>query len=181
MCILSPMRFNCLSNWPMFHSPMPRESYSSKNCVVAVSALCALTRLWPNSSKMGHHLTKSRCHRYRCRKELFLTDLKGVSMLKQAVSRRRLSPAGSLRGRQRDLAILEPISAASSIVAFFSHDLRLPLTAILANAEFLTRSDISEMEKSDLYQEIRGAIDRMNEMVSSLLECSKGRDTLRPA
>jgi signal transduction histidine kinase len=102
-------------------------------------------------------------------------------MLKQAVSRRRLSPAGSLRGRQRDLAILEPISAASSIVAFFSHDLRLPLTAILANAEFLTRSDISEMEKSDLYQEIRGAIDRMNEMVSSLLECSKGRDTLQPA
>jgi signal transduction histidine kinase len=54
------------------------------------------------------------------------------------------------------------------------------LTAILANAEFLTRSDISEMEKSDLYQEIRWAIDRMNEMVSSLLE-SKGRDTLRPA
>jgi signal transduction histidine kinase len=102
-------------------------------------------------------------------------------MLKQAVSVRRLLPAGSLRSRQWHRPILEPLSAASRIVAFFSHDLRLPLTAILANAEFLTRSDISETEKSALYQEIRWATDRMNELVSSLLECSKGRDTLRPA
>jgi signal transduction histidine kinase len=90
-------------------------------------------------------------------------------------------PAGSLRSRPSDLPILEPLSAASRIVAFVSHDLRHPLTAILANAEFLTRSDISEMQRSDTYQEIRWAIDRMNEMVSSLLECSKGQDTLRPA
>jgi signal transduction histidine kinase len=102
-------------------------------------------------------------------------------MVKQTVSGRRLFPAGSLRSRHWLRPILEPFSAASRIVAVFSHDLRLPLTAILANAEFLTRSDISEMEKSSLYQEIRSAIDRMNEMVSSLLECSKGRDTLRPA
>jgi signal transduction histidine kinase len=102
-------------------------------------------------------------------------------MLKQAVSRCELFPAGSLRSRQWDLPILEPLSAANRIVAFISHDLRHPLTAILANAEFLTRSGISEMEKSDFYQEIRWAIDRMNEMVATLLECSKGRDTLRPA
>jgi signal transduction histidine kinase len=86
-------------------------------------------------------------------------------MLKQAVSRSRLLPAGSLRSRQWDLPILEPLAAANRIVAFISHDLRHPLTAILANAEFLTRSDISELEKSDFYQEIRWAIDRMNEMV----------------
>jgi signal transduction histidine kinase len=101
-------------------------------------------------------------------------------MLKQAVSRRRLLSAGSLRNRPWDLPILEPLSAVSRIVAFVSHDLRHPLTAILANAEFLSRPDISEMQRSDTYQEIRWAIDRMNEMVSSLLECSKGRDTLRP-
>jgi signal transduction histidine kinase len=108
-------------------------------------------------------------------------EWKGVSMLKQGMSRRRLLPAGSLRSRQWDLPIQEPLPAANSIIAFISHDLRHPLTAILANAEFLTRSDISEMEKSGFYQEIRWAIDRMNEMVSSLVECSKGRDTLRPA
>jgi signal transduction histidine kinase len=102
-------------------------------------------------------------------------------MLKQAVSRRRVLSAASLRSRPWDLPILEPLSAVSRMVAFVSHDLRQPLTAILANAEFLTRSDISEMQRSDTYQEIRWAIDRMNEMVSSLLECSKGRDTLLPA
>jgi signal transduction histidine kinase len=102
-------------------------------------------------------------------------------MLKQAVSKRRLLPAGSLRSRPWDVPILEPLSATNSSVAFISHDLRHPLTAILANAEFLTRSDLSEMEKSDYYQEIRWAIDRMNEMVASLLECSKSRDTLWPA
>jgi signal transduction histidine kinase len=67
------------------------------------------------------------------------------------------------------------------MVALISHDLRQPLTAILANAEFLSRSDISQLERNDFYQEIRWAIDRMNELVSSLAECSKGRDTLRPA
>jgi signal transduction histidine kinase len=102
-------------------------------------------------------------------------------MLNQAVSRRQLLPAGSLRSRQRDVPILEPLCAANSVIAFISHDLRHPLTAIRANAEFLNRSDISERERSDYYQEIRWAIDRMNEMVSSLLECSKGHDTLRPA
>jgi signal transduction histidine kinase len=102
-------------------------------------------------------------------------------MLKQAASRRRFLPTGSFRSRPWDhLPILEPLSALSRIVAFVSHDLRHPLTAILANAEFLTRSDISEMQRSDTYQEICWAIDRMNEMVSSLVECSKGRDTLRP-
>jgi signal transduction histidine kinase len=102
-------------------------------------------------------------------------------MLKQAESRKRSLPSGSLRSRPWDLPILKPLSAASRIVAFVSHDLRHPLTAILANAEFLTRSDISELQRSDTYQEIRWAIDRMNGMISSLLECSKGRDTLRPA
>src|SRR5580700_121998 len=102
-------------------------------------------------------------------------------MLKQAVSREELFPAGSLRSKQWNLPNLEPLSAANSIIAFISHDLRHPLTAILANAEFLTRSDVSETEKSDYYQEIRWAIDRMNEMVASLLECTKGHDTLRPA
>jgi signal transduction histidine kinase len=67
------------------------------------------------------------------------------------------------------------------MVAHTCHDLRLPLTAILANAEFLTQSDISETERNELYQEIRWSIERMNELVTSLMECSKGRDTFRPA
>ncbi len=66
------------------------------------------------------------------------------------------------------------------MVALICHDLRLPLTAILANAEFLTQADITETERNELYQEIRWSIDRMNELVTSLLECSMGCDTFRP-
>jgi signal transduction histidine kinase len=101
-------------------------------------------------------------------------------MLEQAVCRERLLPAGSLRCVQRNIPVPEPQSDVSRMVALICHDLRLPLTAILANAEFLTESDISETERNDFYQEIRWSIDRMSELVTSLLECSKGRDTLRP-
>ena len=102
-------------------------------------------------------------------------------MLERAMCRRRLLPAESLRSMQSDSPNKEPLSAVSRMVSLISHDLRHPLTAILANAEFLTQADISEMERNDLYHEIRGAVDRMNELVSSLLECSRGRDTLRPS
>src|SRR5580704_11390571 len=102
-------------------------------------------------------------------------------MLEQAMCRERLLPAGSLRSIQRDFPIPEPLSAVSRMVALICHDLRLPLAAILANAEFLTRSDIGETERNEFYQEIRWSIDRMNEMVTSLFEYSKGRDTLRAA
>jgi signal transduction histidine kinase len=101
-------------------------------------------------------------------------------MLERTVCRRRLLPAELLRSIPLDPPILEPLSSVSRMVALVSHDLRNPLTAILANAEFLTQPDISEMERNELYHEIRRAIDRMNELVSSLLECSRGRDTFRP-
>src|ERR1700691_1685142 len=102
-------------------------------------------------------------------------------MLDQPVYRERLLPAGSLPSVQGDIPIPRPLSDVSRMVALICHDLRLPLTAILANAEFLTQSDISETERNEFYREIRWSIDRMNELVSSLSECSKGRDTLRPA
>jgi signal transduction histidine kinase len=102
-------------------------------------------------------------------------------MPEQAVSEAPFPLAGPSQGKERDLPIREPLSALRRIVAIMSHDLRLPLAAILANAEFLTQSGLSEIERNDFYGEIRSAIDQMNEMVSSLLECSKGVDTLRPA
>jgi signal transduction histidine kinase len=88
-------------------------------------------------------------------------------MLERAVRRRR--------------SLLEPPSTLSRMVALISHDLRHPLSAILANAEFLSWADISEAQRNDFYQEIRSAVAGMNELLTSLLECSTGRDTLRPA
>jgi signal transduction histidine kinase len=102
-------------------------------------------------------------------------------MLQKAVSKTRSLKAGSCRNLLRDNSILESVAAVSRMVAFISHDLRQPLTAILANAEFLTQADISEMQRIDFYQEIRWDVDRINELVCSLLECAKGRDALRHA
>jgi signal transduction histidine kinase len=102
-------------------------------------------------------------------------------MLEQAVSRERLFPAGSLWSVQGDIPIPEPQSDVSRMVALICHDLRLPLTAILANAEFLTQADISETERNEFYQEIRWSIERMDELVTSLFASSKHRDTFQPA
>jgi signal transduction histidine kinase len=106
--------------------------------------------------------------------------IRGLSMLEQAVSLERLSSSSSLRSIQRNTLIPEPDFAENRMVALICHDLRLPLTAILANAEFLTCSDTNDIERAEFYQEIRRAIERMDELVSSLLEYSKDRDTLRP-
>ncbi len=101
-------------------------------------------------------------------------------MLERTVCGWRSSPAESLWSMQSDRPMLGPLSVVSSMVALISHDLRHPLTAILANAEFLTRADVTERQRNEIYEEIRSAIDRMNELLSSLLECSTGRDALHP-
>jgi signal transduction histidine kinase len=67
------------------------------------------------------------------------------------------------------------------MIAHICHDLRLPLTAILANAEFLTQADISETERDEFYQEIRWSIERMDELVTSLFASSNHRHTFHPA
>jgi signal transduction histidine kinase len=71
--------------------------------------------------------------------------------------------------------------AISRMVATISHDLRQPLTAILANAEILARTDLTAMERIEFFREIRWGVDRMDAMLSSLLKGSKGSDTLMPA
>jgi signal transduction histidine kinase len=102
-------------------------------------------------------------------------------MLEQAGCRDRLLPAGSLRSVQRNIPISKPQSDLSGMFSRICHDLRLPLTAILANAEFLTQSDISAAERNEFCQEIRSSIEWMNSLVTSLFEYSKDRDTFRPA
>ena len=102
-------------------------------------------------------------------------------MLEQSVCRDRLLPAGSFGSVQRDIPISKPHFDAGGMLSLICHDLRLPLTAILANAEFLTQSGISEAEKNEFYQEIRSSIEWMNSLVTSLFEYPKDRDGFRPA
>jgi signal transduction histidine kinase len=62
-----------------------------------------------------------------------------------------------------------------------SHDLRTPLAAILANAEFLAQPNLRKDERDELFEEIRLSVERMNELVSDLLECSRRGEVLRLA
>ena len=80
-------------------------------------------------------------------------------------------------------ALIPPVQifGISRMVAYISHDLRQPLTAILANAEFLARPNLSEMERIELFREIRWDVDRIDALLSSLLEGSRGGDALMPA
>lgn len=88
---------------------------------------------------------------------------------------------GNLKTNVSAVLPLEPVFAIGRMVAFIFHDLRQPLTAILANAEFLTRPDVSEMDKVESFREIRWDVDRIDTLLCSLLEFSKGRDALEPA
>jgi len=107
--------------------------------------------------------------------------LEGNAMIEQSLPRERLSPMGTFQCVDGKHPVPFPLSALSGNVALITHDLRLPLAAILANAEFLAQSSLNAKEREELYQEIRLAVDRMNEMVSSLAACAQDAETLRPA
>src|SRR6266700_102611 len=101
------------------------------------------------------------------------------SMLEQAEHSERLSPSGYSLCRQSNHPARKPRFSLKRLVSRMSHDLRIPLAAILANAEFLTESNLSKNERDEFYGEIRSSIDQMNELVSDLLEWSKGDEPLR--
>jgi signal transduction histidine kinase len=101
-------------------------------------------------------------------------------MLERSMSRGLSLLVGS-SSTPYDVPVLELLCAVSKIVALISHDLRQPLTSILANAEFLTQSEMSGIQRNDCYQELRWSVDRMNELIAALLECSRGQDALRLA
>jgi len=102
-------------------------------------------------------------------------------MYDQAMRGERSSPSGHPQCRQWTPSAKKPLLSLRTLVARMSHDLRTPLAAILANAEFLAQANLSEEERGELYEEIRLSIDRTNELVSDLLECSKEGEVLRPA
>jgi signal transduction histidine kinase len=91
---------------------------------------------------------------------------------------------GFTENRKTDVSAFVPLVqflGISRMVASISHDIRQPLTAILANAEFLTRPDLSEMDRIELFREIRWGVDRIDALLCSLLKSSKGSDALMPA
>jgi len=87
----------------------------------------------------------------------------------------------SLGRTQQKLLESERLATIGLMASSISHDLRHPLTAILANAEFLSEGRLAGGAREDLYQEIRSAVNRMTDLIDSLLEFSRGRESLQLA
>lgn len=87
----------------------------------------------------------------------------------------------SLEKGQRDLLHAERLATIGRMASSISHDLRHPLTTILAYAEFLSESNLEENQRKDLYQEIRLSVSKMAELIASLLEFSKAQEALHLA
>ncbi|MFB3920987.1 MAG: PAS domain-containing sensor histidine kinase [Terriglobia bacterium] len=85
----------------------------------------------------------------------------------------------SLKRSQEELLHAERLATIGRMASSISHDLRHPLTAILAYAEFLSEGRLDEAQRKDLYDEIRGAVNQMTDLIASLLEFSRARDALQ--
>ncbi|MBZ5549303.1 MAG: HAMP domain-containing histidine kinase [Acidobacteriia bacterium] len=87
----------------------------------------------------------------------------------------------SLQKTQRQLLDAERLATIGRMASSVSHDLRHSLAAIMANAEFLCESDLNASQREELYAEIRIAVSQMTDLIESLLEFSRTRESLRPA
>jgi len=85
----------------------------------------------------------------------------------------------TLQASQKKLIQSERLAAIGQMASSISHDLRHSLSAIIANAEFLADEKLEDETRVALYQEIRSAVEQMNDLVESLLEFSRGRETPR--
>lgn len=90
----------------------------------------------------------------------------------QHLERKRFHLETAMQTMSSKHSIAEQSIGASLFIASICHDLRIPLSAILANAEFLGNPDMSGMERIEIYREIETAVGQMNELISSLLESS---------
>ena len=86
----------------------------------------------------------------------------------------------SLQKTHRELLDAERLATIGRMASSISHDLRHSLAAVVANAEFLCESNLTPRQREDLYAEIRIAVNQMTELIDSLLEFSRTRESLRP-
>jgi len=87
----------------------------------------------------------------------------------------------SLLKTQHDLLDAERLATIGRMASSISHDLRHSLAAIVANAEFLCESRLSPDQREELYGEVRIAVNQMTDLIDSLLEFSRTRESLRPS
>jgi signal transduction histidine kinase len=87
----------------------------------------------------------------------------------------------SLQKNRQQLLESERLATIGRMASSISHDLRHSLAAVVANAEFLCESNLSSTQREELYAEVSAAVNQMTEMIESLLEFSRTRESLRPS
>lgn len=100
-----------------------------------------------------------------------------VAEVGQAFDRMRKS----LLKTQHSLLESERLATIGRMASSISHDLRHSLAAIVANAEFLCESGLNPDQREELYQEVRVGVNQMTDLIDSLLEFSRTRESLRPS
>jgi signal transduction histidine kinase len=85
----------------------------------------------------------------------------------------------TLHKSQQDLLHAERLATIGRMASTISHDLRHPLTTILAYAEFQSEDNVEAGQRKTMYEEIRSSVNRMAELISSLLEFSRGQEALQ--
>ncbi len=100
-----------------------------------------------------------------------------VAELTRAFDRMRTS----LLKSQRDLIESEQLATIGRMASSISHDLRHSLAAIVANSEFLCDSHLTPAQREELYQEVRSGVNLMTDLIDSLLEFARTRESMTPA
>jgi len=75
----------------------------------------------------------------------------------------------------------EQLATIGRMASSISHDLRHSLAAIVANSEFLFDSHLTAPQREELYQEVRTGVNLMTDLIDSLLEFARTRESLTPS
>ena len=99
-----------------------------------------------------------------------------VAELTSAFDRMR----ASLLKTQQALLESEQLATIGRMASSISHDLRHALAAVVANSEFLCDGRLSSAQREELYQEVRTGVNQMTDLIDSLLEFARTRESLTP-
>lgn len=79
---------------------------------------------------------------------------------------------------QENLVESARLATIGRMASSISHDLRHRLTAVLANAEFLSSERLTSSRRQELYQEVDSAIRAMTDLLESMVELSRTTESL---
>jgi signal transduction histidine kinase len=86
----------------------------------------------------------------------------------------------SLLKTQQALLESEQLATIGRMASSISHDLRHSLAAVVANSEFLCDGRLTSAQREELYQEVRTGVNQMTDLIDSLLEFARTRESLSP-